>query len=269
MAQAEAIQVGEATLELGERTYVMGVINLSSESKNRDTVVQTPEEALAMADRYRSLGVTLIDVGGQSSHYEALTLDPAEETERVVPVIEALSSDGHLVTVDTWKPEVARAAVVAGAVMVNDTGGLTDSAMRRVVADTGVAAVAVHVEASNPQLVGEMEIRPDKAEQIAQRFQGLLPELEEEGIDQVVLDPGVAVSYRGDYQAYSRMQLEVISGIHHLNALGRPILIPIPRKAELHRTVAYISLALEHGADMIRVHDVGIACDLTQLFGRA
>lgn len=263
------LEVGGTALSLEERTHVMGVINLSPESKNADTFAGSADEALAMADRYRKWGATLVDLGGQSSHYAVPTIGAAEEISRVVPAIEALRSEGHLVAIDTWKPEVAEAAIDAGAVIVNDTGGLTDTGMRSVIAATGVAVVAVYVEGRNPHDVGEIDIREDKAEHIAARFRTLLGTLAGEGIDNVILDPGIAVSYRGDYQAYSRLQLQVVTGIHHLRSLGKPVLIPVPRKREPHRVVAYISLALEHGADIIRVHDVEMACDLARLFGRS
>lgn len=265
----ESLDLGPVKLPLGEVTHVMGVINVSPDSKNMHTIAHSVDEALQMADRYRAWGASLVDVGGQSSHFENPTLDAADEIARVVPVIEALAAEEHLVSIDTWKPEVARAAVDAGAVIVNDTGGLADLEMRDVVAGSGVAAVAVYVEGANPHDVGVIEIREDKAARTAEGFRLLLGELAESGVEKVILDPGIAVNYRGDYEAYTRMQLQVIAGSEHLHDLGRPILVPIPRKRDFHRVAAYIALALEHRADFIRVHDVAIACDLARLFGRA
>ncbi len=262
------LDLGRARLPLGELTYVMGVINVSPDSKNTHTVARSVDEALLMADRYREWGATLIDLGGQSSHYDSPTIAEADEISRVVPAIEALVAEDHLVTIDTWKPQVAAEAVAAGAVIINDTGGLADPEMREVVAATGVAAVAVYVEGSNPHDVGEIEVRPDKATVTAQDFAVLIDELAGEGITNVILDPGIALNYRGDYEGYTRMQLEVIAGSDALHDLGRPVLIPIPRKRDFHRVAAYIALALEHRADMIRAHDVAVACDLARLFGR-
>jgi len=256
-------------LPLGEITYVMGVINVSPDSKNVHTVVGSVDEALLLADRYRSWGATMIDLGGQSSHFDNPTIEAMDEIARVVPVIEALVAEGHLVGIDTWKPDVASAAVDAGVVIINDTGGLTDPEMRQAVAQAGVAAIAVYVEGDHPHDVGEIEIKEDKANQTANAFGVLLSELAEIGIENVILDPGIALNYRGDYEAYTRMQLRVIADSGRLRALGKPVLIPIPRKRDFHRVVAYISLALEHKADIIRVHDVAVACDLARLFGRA
>ena len=266
---ADLLRLGATELPLGDKTYVMGVINVSPDSKNTHTVARSVDEALLMADRYRSWGATLIDLGGQSSHYENETIASADEISRVVPVIEGMVAEDHLVAIDTWKPDVAQAAVDAGAVIVNDTGGLADPEMRSVVAASGVAAIAVHVEGENPHDVGEIEIRADKAAATSSEFKRLLDELASDGIDNVIIDPGIALNYRGDYEAYTRMQLEVISASEQLHALGKPVLIPIPRKRDGHRVAAYIALALEHRADIIRVHDVAMACDLARLFGRS
>ena len=247
----------------------MGVVNVSPDSKNTHTVARSVDEALTMADRYRDWGASLIDVGGQSSHLDNPTIEAVEEISLVVPAVESLVSEGHLVSIDTWKPEVAEAALMAGAVMVNDTGGLADPAMRAVVAGADATAVAVYVEGDNPHRVGEVEIRDDKAAVTAARFDELLEDLAREGITKVVVDPGIALNYRGDYEAYSRMQLQVISESSRLKALGKPVLIPIPRKRDGHRLAVYTGLALEHEADIIRAHDVAMACDIVRLFGRS
>lgn len=268
MAGSGVLDLGRAQLPLGPVTHVMGVINLSPDSKNTHTVAHSVDDAMLMADRYRTWGATLIDLGGQSSHYDNPTIAEADEISLVVPTIEGLAADGHLVAIDTWKPGVAEAALAAGAVIVNDTGGLADNEMRRVVAGSRAAAIAVYVEGSNPHEVGEIEIAPDKAKRTAQGFAGLLAELESEGITNVILDPGIALNYRGDYEAYTAQQLEMIAQSSELKALGKPVLIPIPRKRDFHRVIAYMSLALEHQADIIRVHDVAVACDLARLFRR-
>jgi dihydropteroate synthase len=264
----DVLKLGDAKLPLGEVTYVMGVINVSPDSKNTHTVAHSIDDALLMADRYRTWGATLIDLGGQSSHFDNPTIEAADEISRTVPAIEAMVAEGHLVAIDTWKPEVAEAAVAAGAVIINDTGGLADPAMKKVVASTGAAAIAVHIEGANPHDVSNVEIRKDKAEHTAEQFRQLLSELESVGIDNVIVDPGIALNYRGDYESYTQMQLEVIAQSEHLHVLGKPVLIPIPRKRDGHRVAAYIALALEHRADIIRVHDVAMANDLARLFGR-
>ena len=247
----------------------MGVINMSPESANRHTVALSTDEALRMAAGYRESGATVIDIGGQSSHFDNPTIEAELELERLAPVVQRLVDDGFYVSVDTWKPLVAETMVDLGAQMINDTGGLADPAMAAVVARSGVAAIVMYIEGANPHDVGAVTIASNKAETTADRLEARLAQLAELGIEEVVVDPGIAINYRGDYEAYTRMQLDVIRDLGALRRLGRPILVPIPRKQEDHRVAAYITLALERGADMIRVHDVEMACDLVRLFDRA
>lgn len=264
----DPLRVGGVNLEFGEVTYVMGVINLSPESKNTHTVAAGIDEAVDLARRYRRWGATIVDLGAQSSHYDNPTIDSSLELDRLLPVVDALLDEGFLLSVDTWKPEVAREAIRRGAQIINDTGGLVDPEMRQMVASSGAAAVAVYVEGDHPHDVDTVDTGPRKAARTAEIFRKRLDELAAEGIENVIIDPGIALNYRGDYQAYTRLQLDVIRESGSFHQLGKPLLIPIPRKAEDHRVMAYITLALEYGADFIRVHDVEQATDIVALFGR-
>ena len=246
----------------------MAVINLSPESRNRHSVAADAASALAMAHRYRDAGATIIDLGGQSSHFENPTISAATEIERLLPAVAALAEAGFVISVDTWKPEVAAACVAAGAAIVNDTGGLTDPAMIGIVAGSQAAAVMVYVDGENPHAVGTVDHGPDKAARTAMILQERLEALSGAGVADVIIDPGIALNYRGDYERYTQLQLEVIRESASLHTLGHPVMIPIPRKKEEHRVMAYITLALEYGADLIRVHDVEAACDLVRLLGR-
>jgi dihydropteroate synthase len=252
----------------GNTTYVMGIINLSPESSNRQTVAGSAQEALEMARRYRRYGAAIIDLGGQSSHFDVRELTVGEEIGRLLPAVELLVADGFVVSVDTWKPEVARKAVEAGAAIVNDTGGMRNEAMVEVVEKSAVPVVVTYIEADTPLVVGDLEFVEDKAGQVAAHFVPLLADLESRGISEVILDPGLSINYRSSYEEYTRQQLRVIRGLGSMRAVGRPVLVPIPRKRELARVMAFVTLALEYGADVIRVHDVEEACDLVRLFGR-
>ena len=264
----DPLRVGGVNLEFGEVTYVMGVINLSPESRNTHTVATGIDEAVDLARRYRRWGATIIDLGAQSSHYDNPTIDASLELDRLLPVVDALLDEGFLLSVDTWKPEVAREAIRRGAQVINDTGGLVDPEMRQILSSSQAAAVAVYVEGDHPHDVDTVDTGPRKAARTGEIFRKRLAELAAEGIEKVILDPGIALNYRGDYQAYTRLQLEVIRESGSFHRLGKPLLIPIPRKAEDHRVMAYITLALEYGADFIRVHDVEQATDIVALFGR-
>ncbi len=260
------LKAGCHRFSFGEVTHVMGVVNLSLDSRNRHTVATSPDHALAMATSYREAGASIIDLGAQSSHFENPTISPQAEIDLLLPALVALVEDDFAVSVDTWKPEVATAALAGGAALINDTGGLQNPEMRDVL--RGSATVAVYLEGANPHEVGDIEINPRKVDQIASWFRSRLSMLASEGIEHVIIDPGIALNYRGDYAAYTQQQMEVIRGTATFQELGHPVLIPIPRKKEDHRVMAYITLALENGADLIRVHDVAEACDLVTLFGR-
>lgn len=262
------LRAGHHTLTFGGVTHVMAVVNLSPESANRHTVAVNPAAALEMARRYREAGATMIDLGGQSSHYDNPTLAAQVELERLLPAVATLADADFVVSIDTWKPEVAAACVKEGAVIINDTGGLTDPRMIDVVAANDIAAVMVYVEGKNPHDVGEIDHGPDKAERTASVLAERMNGLAAAGVEQLIVDPGIALNYRGDYEKYTQLQLDVIRQSQSLHELGHPVLIPIPRKKEVHRVMAYVTLALEYGADVIRVHDVVEACDLVRLFGR-
>jgi dihydropteroate synthase len=253
----------------GHSTHVMAVLNLSPESRVRHSVVGSPEEALERARAYRSLGASIIDLGAQSSHFENRELSADEEIGRMLPALRLLADDGFVVSVDTWKPEVARAALDAGAGIVNDTGGLQDPEMVEIVATTGAPVVVMYIEGRNPLAVGDLEFSTEKPRQVAEWFSSRIDELaRDHGIRELILDPGLSINYRSDYEEYGRQQLREIRGLASLRALGHPVLVPVPRKADTHRMLAYLTLSLEYGADVIRVHDVEVACDLVKLFGR-
>jgi dihydropteroate synthase len=249
-------------------THVMAVVNLSPESRVRHSIVGSPAEALETARRYRDLGATIIDLGAQSSHFENPELAPAEELDRLLPPLDLLVADGFVVSVDTWKPAVAAAAVAAGAAIVNDTGGLQDPAMRAVVAGAPVAAVLMHIEGRTPLEVGERVLDAGRPEAVAEILGRRVRELHDEGIGQVMVDPGLSINYRSDYARYGHLQLATIRALGTLRTAGAPVLLPVPRKLQTHRMLAYLTLSIEYGADVLRVHDVEAACDLVPLLGR-
>ncbi len=270
MQSVAAFDAGGRRLEFpGDRTHVMGVINMSPESRNQHTVARSPRAALQMARDYRKYGASIIDLGAQSSHFENAELPVQDECDRLLPALEMLVDDGFVVAVDTWKPEVASEAAAVGAAIINDTGGLQDPAMVEVVRRAEVPAVVMYIEGKNPLQVGSMEFSHQKAETMAEHLEGRLAALAGEGITDVLIDPGLSINYRSDYRRYTLQQMEVIRAIAALRSLGHPVLIPVPRKREFGRVMAYTTLALEYGADVIRVHDVEAACDLVRLYGRS
>jgi len=252
----------------GKGITLMGVINRSPESANRDVYADSPDAALALAQRFVSAGVTVIDVGGQSSNYENPEIDASLELDRLLPTIRALAEAGHIVSVDTWKPEVAKRSVEAGAALVNDTGGLQDERMIEVVAEAQVPAVLMHIEGTKPLEVGTYESRSGKPARIAEWMNEHLASLAGRGVKELIIDPGVAISYRTDYDEYSKAQFEVAEHLDGLVDVGRPVLYAVPRKDARHRNVALAALAMASGAAMLRIHDVEAIGDVAWLMRR-
>ena len=250
-------------------THVMAVVNLSPESRVRHSVVDSPRAALDRARAYRELGASIIDLGAQSSHYENRPLAPEEELDRLLPALELLVDDGFVVSCDTWKPEVAIGAVGAGAAIVNDTGGLRDPRVVEVIRDSGAGAVVMHLEGENPLAVGDRALDAGRPDVVADLLRARVGELRLAGVTgPLLVDPGLSINYRSDYEAYGQLQLATIRALDVLATIGEPVLIPVPRKADAHRMLAYLTLSIEYGADVIRVHDVEAACDLVSLLGR-
>lgn len=256
------------TVDRGGPVTLMGVINRSPESANKDVYAAGAGEAVAMADRYRAAGVSVIDVGGQSSNFANPEIDVLEELDRVLPTVRALAEADHVVSVDTWKPEVAERCLEAGAALVNDTGGLQDPRMVEVVAAAGIPAVLMHIEAARPLEVGAYESRAGKPERIADWVTRRIDELAVAGVHHLIVDPGVAISYRTDYDEYSMAQFEVAEHLGALAGLGRPVLYAVPRKEARYRNVALAALAMAGGAAMLRIHDVAAIADVAWLMRR-
>jgi dihydropteroate synthase len=246
----------------------MGVVNLSPESKNTPTVAGNAEDALRIAGDHRRNGATIIDIGAQSSHFENAELAPDEELDRLAEPISRLVDEGFVVSIDTWKPAVARGAIELGVTIVNDTGGLRHPEMVDAVAAGDVAAVVMFLEGDSPLAVGTIDLGESLVDGMVKRLESRLRHLADQGITNVAVDPGIGISYRGDRAQYTRHQIDVIRRLGDLHALNRPVLLPVPRKAELAPTLALATLALEYGADILRVHDVGAVAEIARLMGR-
>lgn len=252
----------------GEAVTLMGVINRSPESANKDVYAASPDEALALAERFAAAGVAVIDLGGQSTNYENPDIGVDLELERLIPTVEALVAAGHVVSIDTWKPEVAARCIEAGAGLVNDTGGLQDEAMVEVVAAAGIPAVLMHLEGAQPLEVGAYESNAGKPARIAAWMRDRIELLSSRGVSDVIVDPGVAISYRTDYDDYSRAQFEVAEHLGELVDIGRPVLYAVPRKEARYRNVSLAALAMAGGAAMLRIHDVEAIADVAWLMRR-
>ncbi|CAN7301036.1 dihydropteroate synthase [Mesorhizobium sp. LjRoot246] len=250
-------------LDLGARSLLMGILNVTPDSFSDGGEFDRPERALEQARRMIGEGAAIIDVGGESTRPGAGSVSALEEQSRILPIIEALSDGGSLVSVDTYRAETARLAVAAGAHIVNDVHGLQrEPDIARVAAETGAGLVIMHTGRDREKL----------ADVIADQFLFLNRSLEiarDAGIpdDRIVLDPGFAFAKGGEEN------LELMARFGELRALGFPWLVGTSRKRLARHLVgendegrdvgtAATSVILRlKGASIFRVHNVAVNRD--------
>ncbi len=250
---------GSAITITQDSVSLVGVVNLSPCSTVRHTVVSGPEEALHLADAYSSAGAALLDVGAQSSRYDAPIITVAEELRLLIPTVEALVRRGYLVCVETARGEVARRSIDVGAVLLNTTAGLDDAEMLTLLKQTAVPCIVTYVEGKSPHDVSTFSEEANKPVRIAERLRRRISELDQLGIKSTLADPGIGISYRGDYARYTDQQIGILRNLREFRALGRPIFLSVPRKNDLDRVIALATLALENGVNLLRFHDREVA----------
>jgi dihydropteroate synthase len=243
-------------------TAVMGILNVTPDSFHDGGEYNATADAIARAEAMIAEGADIIDVGGESTRPGADPVTVAEETDRVVPVIEALSDIDALVSVDTRKAAVAEAALSAGADIVNDVSGLEDPEMRHVVADHDALIVAMH-SLSAPVDPDRSVDYDDVVEDVLREVRETVLLAEAAGIDRerIIVDPGFG------FGKSPTESFELLGRIGEFEALGCPVLAGHSHKSMfrvigeesgdcLEATVAGTTIAAERGADIVRVHDV-------------
>jgi len=258
------------TLALGIRPWLMGIVNATPDSFSDAGERRTLQARVELAREMLDAGADIIDIGGESGVTNRPPVDPDVEIERVVPLIERVAGElGAIVSVDTYKPEVARAAITAGASIVNDVSGLGDPALADVCAQTGAGLVLMHTRAApkekllDPSLDGRVLV--DVELFLRERIDLAL----ERGVafEQLLLDPGP------DFGKTPAQTVEALRGIERLHKLGRPLLLAVSRKdfigaiigrpprGRLAGTLAAIAHGVAAGVHVLRVHDVAEAAD--------
>jgi dihydropteroate synthase len=262
-------------LRLGERQFelqkgaplVMGIVNASPESFSDGGRWATLDAQAERALELVAQGAHLIDVGGESGVTGIPAVAAEEEAQRVVPLVERLAGEGVLVSVDTWKPEVARAALAAGAVLINDVSGLRDPALADACAEAGAGLVVMHTRAE-PKVKAFPaydDVVTDVVEVVAERMRVAVEHGVEE--ERIVVDPGP------DFAKTPAQTVEVLRGLDRLAELGRPILLAVSRKDFVGAltgrsprdreagTLAALGAGVDAGAAIVRVHDVAATVD--------
>ena len=246
---------------------LMGIVNATPDSFSDPQGEKTLDALVARAHGLAEEGAAIIDVGGESGRTDRPAVPIEEERARVVPLIERLAADGLRVSVDTWRAPVARAALAAGASMVNDVSGLSDLEVADACADTGAELVITHTRIP-PKVKGFPEYGDVVADVIELlRERAALAGEHGVGEDQLIFDPGI------DIAKTPAESIEVLRRLPEVAELGRPLLVAVSRKDFVGAltgrspadrdggTLAAVGAAADAGAQVLRVHDVAGARD--------
>jgi len=251
--------IGGRQFAWGSRTYVMGIVNVTPDSFSGDGLGDDRAAAVAQGLRMVQEGADMVDVGGESTRPGHVPINVAEEISRTEDVVRRLSRESRVpVSIDTYKLEVAEAAVAAGATMLNDVWGLTRSpAMAELAARNGCALVLMHNQ-DGTEYTGDLmeEIKRFLRASVAIATQAGVPP------ERIMIDPGIG------FGKTAEQNWEVMRRLHELRDLGQPVLIGTSRKSfigklldlpvteRMEGTAATVTAAILRGADIVRVHDV-------------
>ena len=267
-------------LTWGARTYVMGILNITPDSFSGDGLLVSSEAvagvtaALEQARQFVTAGVDILDVGGESTRPGSQSISTEEEIARVIPVINALSSELEtIISVDTTKAAVAKAALEAGAEMINDVWGLrVDPEIAAVIARNHVPVVLMH----NRMTPNNAKIRQRLGGRyVGVKYENLIEDVKRELVESValahdagvpdehiILDPGIG------FGKTTPQSLELLNRVDEIRALGYPVLVgpsrksfigytlDLPPEQRIEGTAATIAVSILRGADIVRVHDV-------------
>ena len=252
------IRCGNTEFRWGERTYIMGVLNLTPDSFSGDGLIWDTEAALAQARCFAAQGADIIDIGGESTRPDGQAVSADEEIKRVIPAIERLAGELSVpISIDTYKASVARRAVAAGARMINDVWGLRqDAGLARVAAEAGLPLVLTSNQRDRPAADIMSGVVSDLERAIRQAIAAGVPR------ENIIIDPGIG------FGKSLKQNLEILRRLAELKQLGRPILLGTSRKSmiglvldlpvekRLLGTAATVAIGIANGADIVRVHDV-------------
>lgn len=253
-----------AELDLSAAPLIAAVVNATPDSFSDGAAERAAGAAERVAERLGA-GADLIEVGGESNVSNRPAVPAAEEIQRVVPVVEAAVEAGAVVSIDTYKPEVAAAALACGVAIVNDISGFADPAMAEVCAATGAGVVLMHTSTPPKQVRWQEDGYPGGVvADVRSWFEERIGALERAGIEPeaIVLDPGL------DFGKTPAQSVELLAGFAELAALGRPLFAAASRKdfvgaltgrpprERLAGTLAAVGWAVAAGAKVIRAHDI-------------
>jgi len=260
------MRCGRSRLRFGQRTFVMGIINMAPDSFAGDGLAGDAGAAEARGLEMRAAGADLLDVGGRSTRPDAAAVGVAEELRRTVPAVRRLADIGVPLSVDTFSARVAAAALDAGAAMVNDVSALREDAeMAPLLARAGVPVVLMDWNVRH----GAVDVIADTLAFLQHRIAAAAAAGIAEA--QIIVDPGYGFGLTVE------QNMELLRRLGELAVLGRPILIGTSRKGSIGRvlnlpvddrlegTMATVAVAIVYGADIVRAHDVRAAVRVARM----
>lgn len=253
-------------LDLLKKRHVMGIINVTPDSFSDGGAFLDRDKAVEQGIRMAQDGADIIDVGGESTRPGAQPVSDGEEIERIIPVIEAIVGQVDIpISVDTYKPAVARRAITAGASIINNImGSNLEKEMAAAAAEFDVPLVLMHIKGT-PRSMQVNPVYEDVLGEIIATLGKSIADAERYGVDphKIIVDPGIG------FGKTVRHNLEILKRLRELEVLGKPILVGPSRKSfigatlgipdpqeRLMGTAAAVAVAIEGGADIVRVHDV-------------
>ncbi len=259
------LDMPKGPLTLGDRTKIMGILNVTPDSFSDGGRFLDFDAAIAHGEKMAQEGADVIDIGGESTRPGAETVPLEEEAKRVIPVVEHLAKNLTIpLSIDTCKAEIARRALEAGAQMVNDISGLqSDEKMAEVVRESGCPLIIMHMQGT-PKRMQENPSYDALIPEILSFLQKRIDFVVRSGIseNQVIIDPGIGFGKTVEHN------LEILRELSRLRALGKPLLVGPSRKSSIGKvldaevydriegTAAAVSVAIANGAHIVRVHDV-------------
>ena len=269
------LKIRDRLFNWGERTYLMGILNVTPDSFSDGGEFNTVEKALSQAKEMIANGVDIIDIGGESTRPNAEAVTVEEELQRVIPVIEQLRQESQIpISIDTTKAIVAEKAIAAGADIVNDISGATyDSQMLSTVAKLNVPIVLMHIR-GNPQTMQSLTNYQDVVLEVKEFLLTQVQKAIAAGIkrDNIIIDPGIGFAKKASHS------LELLQRLNELQDLSLPMLVGVSRKSFmrpiLHEndpmqriwgTAAACYGTIARGADILRVHDVAQMSDVCRV----
>lgn len=263
-ARVREFSLGNQQFAFNTQPAIMGVINLSSDSWYRESISLSTEAAIQRANVMRAQGAQIIDVGAESTLTHAARLDSALQQSKLLPVLKQLKADKHLVSIETYQPEVARACLELGADVVNLTGLRDADEIYRMAAAHDAAVIICYVQGANVREVADFDFSADPTEMMREYFSRQIELAEKCGVKRIFIDPGLGFYYRNlqDSAVRVRHQMTVFLNTFPLRTLGYPVCHALPHAFEYFREEVrcaepfFAVLAALGKTDLFRTHEV-------------